>query len=166
LTRYVATSAISTSVTLSLLGALVLTKTLTPGWANLVATAVGTVPSFELNRRWVWAKTGRRSLGREILPFCTLSFGGLALSTLVVSVAARWSSGAGISSAGTALVSQLANLSTFGALWVFQYLLLDRALFSSRKALAAGDQAAAAVVGDRPVVAEDAEAQASNVGAL
>ena len=55
LVRYAAVSAISTSVSLGLLGALVATGTLSPGWANLLATAAGTVPSFELNRRWVWA---------------------------------------------------------------------------------------------------------------
>ena len=60
--RYAAVSLISTSVTLSLLGLLVYTRALSPGWANVVATAAGTVPSFELNRRWVWAKRTKRSL--------------------------------------------------------------------------------------------------------
>ncbi len=66
LSRYAAVSAISTSVTLSLLGVLVYTNALSPGWANVVATAAGTVPSFELNRRWVWAKKTKRSLMKEV----------------------------------------------------------------------------------------------------
>ena len=41
LSRYAAVSAISTTVTLSLLGLFVYTKTLSPGWANVVATAAG-----------------------------------------------------------------------------------------------------------------------------
>ena len=74
---------------LGILGALVATHTLSPGWSNVVATTVGTVPSFELNRRRVWTKRGHRSLLREIAPFCTLSAAGLALSTLIVSVSPR-----------------------------------------------------------------------------
>ena len=44
--RYAAVSVISTSVTLSLLGLLVYTKTLSPGWANVVAHGVGYGPFF------------------------------------------------------------------------------------------------------------------------
>lgn len=132
LSRYAAVSAISTSVTLSLLGVLVYTKALSPGWANVVATAVGTVPSFELNRRWVWAKKTKRSLMKEVVPFCALSFTGLGLSTLAVKLAAGWAAGAGLTSGAVALVSQAANLLTFGSLWVVQYLLLDRVLFAQR----------------------------------
>ena len=129
LARYATVSAISTSVTLVLLGTLVYTRSLTPGWANVVATAVGTVPSFELNRRWVWAKRGQRSLGREVVPFCSLSFAGLGLSTLAVSLVAHWSRGAGMSDATTALLSQMANVATFGALWVIQFFMLEKLLF-------------------------------------
>jgi hypothetical protein len=68
---------------------LVATHTLSPGWSNVVATTVGTVPSFELNRRWVWTKRGHRSLLWEIAPFCRLSAAGLAPSTLIVSVSPR-----------------------------------------------------------------------------
>jgi DNA-binding CsgD family transcriptional regulator len=50
----------------------------------VIATSAGIVPSFELNRRWVWSKRGSRSLGREIGPLCVLSFAGLGLSTLAV----------------------------------------------------------------------------------
>jgi putative flippase GtrA len=132
LVRYTAVSAISTSVTLSLLGTLVVTRALSAGWANLVATAVGTVPSFELNRRWVWRRRARRSLLREVFPFCVLSFGGLVISTLAVSLAARWSTGAGLGTGAIAIVSQAANVSTFGALWVVQFVLLDRVLFRAR----------------------------------
>jgi putative flippase GtrA len=132
LSRYAAVSLISTTVTLSLLGLLVYTKALSPGWANVVATAAGTVPSFELNRRWVWAKTTRRSLLKEMLPFCALSFSGLGLSTLAVKLAAAWAAGAGFGPGVIALVSQAANLAAFGSLWVLQYLLLDRVLFGPR----------------------------------
>ncbi len=150
LSRYAAVSVISTTVTLSLLGLFVYTKTLPPGWANVVATAAGTVPSFELNRRWVWAKKTRRSLAKEVVPFCILSFSGLGLSTVAVKVAATWAAGAGLGAGGVALASEAANLLTFGSLWVVQYFLLDRVLFGRRESGERSDRTSAAVTGARP----------------
>ena len=64
-----------------MLGVLVATDAVPAGWANVVATAVGTVPSFELNRRWVWGKTGAGRCSPRSGPFAALSFAGLVLST-------------------------------------------------------------------------------------
>ena len=58
-----------------------------------MATGVGTVPSFELNRRWVWSHEGRRSLFGQIVPFCLLSFTGLVVSTVAVGVTAGRTAG-------------------------------------------------------------------------
>jgi putative flippase GtrA len=127
--RYGTVSAISTMVSLSVLGLLIITRTLSPGWANVVATAVGTVPSFELNRRWVWRRTGQRSLLAEVGPFCALSFAGLAVSTLTVVVVGRWAVDAGLSTGLRALLAQAANVAAFGSLWVAQFLILDRTVF-------------------------------------
>ena len=127
--RYGTVSAISTAVSLTVLGVLIFTGALSPGWANVAATAVGTVPSFELNRRWVWRRTGQRSLLAEIGPFCALSFAGLALSTLAVTVVGRWAAGAGLSAGLRALLAQQANVAAFGSLWVAQFLILDRTVF-------------------------------------
>ena len=55
--------------------------------ANLAAIAVGTIPSYYLARRFVWAKTGRHSLTREVLPFWGLNGVGTLLSTLSVHAA-------------------------------------------------------------------------------
>lgn len=129
LVRYASVSVISTTVASVTLGVLVYTRTATPGWANLVGTLIGTVPSFELNRRWVWAKRGRRSVFREMAPFLALSLAGLVLSTLDVSLAAGWARRAGLGSGGVTAVSELASLGTFGTLWVLQFFLLDRVLF-------------------------------------
>jgi len=129
LLRYATVSAIATSLSLTILGVLVATRSLAPGWANVVATAVGTVPSFELNRRWVWRKRGGRSLVREVVPFWMLSFAGLGLSTVAVSAAAAWADHAGLGGAVRTLAAEVANVATFGSLWVGQYLLLDRVLF-------------------------------------
>ncbi|MBV8950729.1 MAG: GtrA family protein, partial [Actinobacteria bacterium] len=94
--RYSAVSVIATATSLTVLGLLVSTHAVSPVTANVIATAVGTVPSFELNRRWVWRKTGRRSVWREVAPFWVLSFTGLAVSTAAVAGAAAWCSTAGI----------------------------------------------------------------------
>jgi putative flippase GtrA len=56
--RYATVSAIATTVSLTILGLLVATGAMSAGWANIIATAVGTIGSFELNRRWVWGKRG------------------------------------------------------------------------------------------------------------
>lgn len=130
--RYGAVSVVATLTSLTVLGALVATATLTPGWANIVATGIGTVPSFELNRRWVWGKTGRRSVAAEIGPFCVLSFAGLAVSTVLVSAAGHWATGAGLDALWRTAVIEAANVAAFGSLWILQFLVLDRVLFARR----------------------------------
>ena len=129
LIRYGSVSAISTTISLSVLGILVAGRVMPAGWANVVATACGTVPSFELNRRWVWNKTGRRSFAGEIAPFWALSFLGLALSTLTVTLTAEWADHAAVSSLTRTLMVEGANIAAFGLLWIAQFVILDRVLF-------------------------------------
>ena len=132
LVRYGAVSIIATTTSLVVLGLLVSTRLLAPGWANVVATAVGTVPSFELNRRWVWGRHGRASTGREVIPFVALSAAGLALSTLAVVLVGRWADHASLTGAGRTLAIQAANVAAFGGLWLLQFVILDRVLFADR----------------------------------
>ena len=134
LLRYGTVSLVSTATSLTVLGALVATDTMTPGWANIVATGVGTVPCFELNRRWVWGRTGRRRVAAEVGPFVALAFAGLGLSTLTVSAAGRWATDAGLDALGRTVVVELANVVAFGTLWVLQFVVLDRVLFARRDA--------------------------------
>jgi putative flippase GtrA len=147
LVRYGTVSAISTVVSLTVLGVLVFTGAMSPGWANVVATAVGTVPSFELNRRWVWGRTGRRSLLAELGPFWALSFTGLGLSTLAVSVAGAWAARAGLHAGMRALVAQAASVCAFGSLWVAQFVILDRSVFARPATAVPADVPAAPIEG-------------------
>jgi putative flippase GtrA len=90
--------------------------------ANLVAVSVGAVPSYALNRAWVWGKRGRNHLWREVVPFWALALFGLAFSTLVVALADDvWDE---------VWVPNVANIFAFGTLWVFKYLMLDSLLFN------------------------------------
>src|SRR5580658_9651551 len=90
LVRYASVSAISTTVGLTTLGLLVVVAHWPAGWANLVGTGLGTIPSFELNRRWVWHRNDRRSLAREVAPFCVLCLVELIASSLAVHAVAAW----------------------------------------------------------------------------
>jgi putative flippase GtrA len=71
--RYGSVSLISTTLGLAILGVLIGACGYPAIWANIVATAVGTIPSFELNRRWVWAQNGERSILRQAVPYFLLS---------------------------------------------------------------------------------------------
>lgn len=127
LLRYSAVSGISTATSLTVLGVLVGLFGVDAVVANVLATAVGTVPSFELNRRWVWFDQSKRSLLRQVGPFCTLSFAGLVLSTLTVrAVSARTID---LSRGWHTLAVEAANVAAYGALWLVQFVLLDRVLF-------------------------------------
>ena len=136
LVRYSAVSAVSTATSLTTLGLLVGVAGAPAVASNVLATAVGTVPSFELNRRWVWSATGRRSLHRQVVPFCALSFLELVVSSLAVKVAAART--AGWSPGTRTLAVELANVAAFASLWVVQFVVLDRLLFARRTATGRG----------------------------
>ena len=127
LLRYSAVSGISTVTSLTVLGILVGLFGVDAVVANVLATAVGTVPSFELNRRWVWFDQSQRSVLRQVAPFCTLSFAGLVLSTLTVRVVSART--VDLSRVWHTLAVEAANAGAYGALWVVQFVLLDRVLF-------------------------------------
>ncbi len=132
--RYGTVSMIATATSLTVLGALVSTSAMPAGVANVIATAIGTVPSFELNRRWVWQRTGRRSMRAELVPFWILSFSGLALSTLTVSLAAAWADSAGLHGLSRTVAIEVANVAAWGSLWITQFVILDRFLFRTESA--------------------------------
>lgn len=100
------------------------------GPANVVAVMCGITPSYLGNRRWVWGRTGKGSLSREVVPFWTLSVAGLVASTIAVArvggLTDPWSNGT------RAVALPAANVAVFGALWIVQFLLLDRVIFRDR----------------------------------
>jgi putative flippase GtrA len=128
--RYGSVSAISTLTTLTILGVLVGVFGLSAVWANIVATAVGTIPSFELNRRWVWSQRGARSVIRQVVPYAALSFSGLIVSSIAVHLASD-ATGGSARLLHTGAV-EAANVGAYGALWLFQFVLCDRVLFKPR----------------------------------
>ncbi len=98
--------------------------------ANVTTTALATVPSYHLNRRWTWQRRDASDPWREIAPFWAMSFAGLGLSTVTVGIADRWASSMGLAPAlhtGAILVGHLGG---FGLLWIVQFVVLDRVLFA------------------------------------
>lgn len=89
--------------------------------SNIIAVAAGTIPSYELNRSWVWGKTSKSHFWKEVVPFWALAFLGLVLSTIVVGIVERYND--------STLAISAANLGAFGFLWVGKFLLLHFVLF-------------------------------------
>jgi len=133
LVRYSGVSVISTVTGMTVLGVLVGVYGFPAAWSNVIATAVGTVPSFELNRRWVWARHGTPSLRREVVPFCVLSFISLAWSTLAVHLGASWADTHHLQRLARTALIEAANVAAFGSAWVVQFVLCDRVLFRNRQ---------------------------------
>jgi putative flippase GtrA len=89
--------------------------------ANTMAVAIATIPSYLLNRAWVWEKSGGHRFATEILPFWGMAFLGLILSNILVHLVEQHY--------GSWVLVNVANLAAFGALWIAKYVLLDRVLF-------------------------------------
>jgi putative flippase GtrA len=94
--------------------------------ATLFGNIVAAVPSYTLNRRWTWGKSGRSHVVREILPFGTMTFLGIAFSTLGAFYAKHlvhthhWSH-----LINTGLVDGV-NLASFAVFWVLKLIVFNR----------------------------------------
>jgi putative flippase GtrA len=161
--RYSGASIISVLLGLLILGVNIDIFHMSPTLANVVAIAVCIVPSFELNRRWVWRQQGKSEMG-EFLPFCILSVAGLVLSTLAVRYAGDHS--AGFSNPWHTVVVDGANLCAYAVLWVARYFVLDR-VFTPRAATPQGEVAtprlSSLLDADSPVVPLNGSMASSSV---
>jgi putative flippase GtrA len=94
--------------------------------ANILANAVATVPSYSLNRKWVWGKGGQSHFWREVVPFWVLSFVGLGFSSLAVWFAGDLSRDHHLSHVATSVMVNAANLASFAVLWIVKFLIYER----------------------------------------
>jgi putative flippase GtrA len=140
--RSLSVSVVTTGLSLTILAVLTRYAVTSPAIANVIATVAGIGPSFALNRRWAWRRSGRGHLRREIAPFWGYAVASLVVSTLAVGWAAGWADGIGAGPTTRTLVVLAANLGSFGVLWCGQFLLLDRLLAAAPRSwspTAAGD---------------------------
>ena len=92
----------------------------------LFANLCGLVPSYQLNRRWTWGKSGRSHLFREVLPFWTASTAGIVFSVLAAAEARRYGIAHHLDHAQRTVLVLAANLGAFAVLWVLKFLFFNR----------------------------------------
>jgi putative flippase GtrA len=135
------------------------------GVCNIVAAVAATPPSYYLNRRWAWGKTGRSHLMKEVVPFWVLAFLGLAFSTWAVDVAERY--GREISSAHIGIIVNAASAAAYGVVWLVKFMIFNRLMFgvtqspNQRLVASAVSPAGAEPTGAEPAVSEAGAAEAS-----
>jgi putative flippase GtrA len=94
--------------------------------ATVFANVVATVPSYFLNRMWVWGKGGRSHVMKEIVPFWVMSAIGIAVSIGGAAVARHIGKTHHLTHIQETAVLLLANLISFGLFWVLKYMLYNR----------------------------------------
>lgn len=128
--RYTMTSVISTGVSLFVLGMVFGVLRL---WSEVPSTifanVVAAFPSYWLNRRWAWGKSGRSHLLKEVLPFWVMSVASIAFSILGASAARYLGQRLHLAAHHhlelTALVL-FANVMSFGIFWVLKLMVFNR----------------------------------------
>lgn len=119
--KYVAASAVGVVTGSTLLLFFLEVVGLEPVPANVLAVTLSSIPAYLINRAWVWNKKTGHDFKREIVPFWTLAFLGLLLSSLLVNYVTDHTD--------NSVLILMANWGGFAILWVAKFFILDKILF-------------------------------------
>ncbi|MGA2837613.1 MAG: GtrA family protein [Acidimicrobiales bacterium] len=95
-------------------------------YSTLFANVVAGVPSYVLNRRWVWGRSGRSHWWREILPFWVMSLTGIGFALYAATLARDFSNAHHLHHLTRTVVVVGANVAAFGIVWLLKFLILNR----------------------------------------
>lgn len=127
LVRYSLVSVISTAVSFFVL--LIVYGVFHP-WGEVASTVfanvVATVPSYWLNRSWVWGKTGRSHLLREVVPFWAAAGAGISFSIVGAALARHVGLKYHFGHLELTAIVLVANVLSFGLFWVLKLMLFNR----------------------------------------
>lgn len=104
------------------------------GWSAITASSIAAVPSYLLNRGWVWGKGGRSHLLKEVLPFWAMAFIGLGFSTFASSMADRVAHDVTTVHLYRTFIVTGSSVVAFGVLWVLKFVIFNKILFVHREA--------------------------------
>lgn len=94
--------------------------------STIFANAVATIPSYNLNRKWAWGKSGRSHVAKEIIPFWSMSALGIAVSVVGAQVARHLSVKHHLPHWEQTAAVLIANVLSFAVFWVLKLLLFNR----------------------------------------
>ncbi len=156
LIRYTTVSLISALTALVVLGLIYGVLRLgTEVVCALIANLVAGVPSYLLNRHWVWKKHGRSHIWREVVPFWVMSVTGILFALFTANLAHNFADNHHLQHLARTLLVEGANIAAFGILWVLKFLILNR-LFAQIAEVELGSS------DDRPLTADDAAHQGTS----
>jgi len=125
--KYTMVSVVSTAVSF---GVLALVFGVLHLWGEIASTVfanvVATIPSYFLNRQWVWGKGGRSGLTTEVFPFWAMSSLGIVVSIGGAALARHIGITHHLSHFYQTLLVLAANLLSFGVFWVLKFLVFNR----------------------------------------
>ncbi len=93
------------------------------------STIISTIPAFILSRQWVWAKDGKVSMSREVLPFWVLSIIQFFITLIIVALLKGWIESTFADLKVRSIVVLAVNLALYGAMWVGKFFFLNNLLF-------------------------------------
>jgi putative flippase GtrA len=95
-------------------------------YSTLFANVLAGIPSYILNRRWVWGKSGRSHIWREIVPFWVMSITGIGFALYTASLAHNFADTHHLHHLARTVLVVGANIGAFGILWLLKFLILNR----------------------------------------
>ena len=129
--RYTVGSAVAFGVSEACFVALFAPHLLGAKGSSVVASIVGVIPGYFLNRNWTWGRRGRSHLWREVAPY----WGTVAASTVLAAVGTGSvnEAVAGLSRNVRTVVDAAAYCAVNGALFVAKFVLFNTRLFGDRR---------------------------------
>lgn len=124
--RYLLTSGLSTVISEIALVALYAAGITGATTAAVLATLVGTIPSYLISRYWIWPEADRRGVGRQMALYWLTTGASLVASSLATGAAAAHAPGGrGLHVA----VASVAYVGTYVILWVAKYVVYQKLVF-------------------------------------
>ncbi len=127
--KYSAVSAVSVVITFTVQAFCFGVLKVGGGRSGAIASTVAAVPSYFLNRNWVWGKRGRSHLMKEVIPFWVMFAIGLGCSIGVSDLAEKIAKDAGASHGLQSFIVPTASLGAFAVLWILKYVIFNKILF-------------------------------------
>ncbi len=107
---------------------------LTPRQSSVVASLVGMVPAYFLNRNWAWGRRDRSHLVKEVVPYLVASVLGLVAAMWSVDVASSHVKSLTSDRTLQVAVVALAYVGTYAALWFGKFLFFNVIFTRPRRA--------------------------------